>query len=87
MSAPVPPAGGGTESTMPIRLPVQAPAPAAPPLPLPRRQGQAHLEPQLREPGGAGSGTPFGAFEDPTPADRAEATSPDQPAVGERAAT
>ncbi|MCX6463895.1 MAG: hypothetical protein NTW05_09930, partial [Pseudonocardiales bacterium] len=44
-------------------------------------------EPQLREPGGAGSGTPFGAFDDPTPADRGEATTPDQPAVGERAAT
>ncbi len=33
-------------------------------LPLPRRDGQSHLEPQLREPGGAGSGTPFQAFED-----------------------
>lgn len=32
-------------------------------LPLPRRDGQSHLEPQLREPGGAGSGTPFEAFD------------------------
>lgn len=42
-------------------------------LPLPRRDGQTHLEPQLREPGGAGSGTPFEAFDtddtpDPDPA-------------------
>lgn len=32
-------------------------------LPLPRRDGQTHLEPQLREPGGTGSGTPFAAFD------------------------
>ncbi|MDN5933601.1 MAG: hypothetical protein L0I24_21460 [Pseudonocardia sp.] len=32
-------------------------------LPLPRREGQSHLEPQLREPGGAGSGTPCEAFD------------------------
>lgn len=31
-------------------------------LPLPRRDGQTHLEPQLREQHGAGSGTPFAAF-------------------------
>jgi hypothetical protein len=29
---------------------------------LPRRHSQAHLEPQLREPGGSGTGTPFMAF-------------------------
>ncbi len=39
---------------MPMRLP-------APPG-LPRRRRQAHIEPQLREPGGAGTGTPFVAF-------------------------
>jgi hypothetical protein len=31
---------------------------------LPRRSRQHHLEPQLREPGGAGNGTPFAAFAD-----------------------
>ena len=31
-------------------------------LPLPRRARQAHLEPQLRLPGGTGNGTPFTAF-------------------------
>lgn len=31
-------------------------------LPLPRRDEQTHLEPQLRERDGAGSGTPFTAF-------------------------
>ncbi len=39
---------------MPMRL-------TAPPG-LPRRRRQAHIEPQLREPGGAGTGTPFVAF-------------------------
>ncbi len=45
------------ERTMPIRRPT---APALPA--LPRRRTQAHLEPQLREPGGSGTGTPFLAF-------------------------
>lgn len=31
-------------------------------LPLPRRDVQTHLEPQLREQHGAGTGTPFAAF-------------------------
>ncbi|NMH80499.1 hypothetical protein HF577_25865, partial [Pseudonocardia xinjiangensis] len=31
-------------------------------LPLPRRRRQAHLEPQLRNPGGGDAGTPFSAF-------------------------
>lgn len=35
--------------------------------PLPRRSRQRHLEPQLREPGGSGHGTPFAAFSDPDP--------------------
>ncbi len=30
--------------------------------PLPRRSAQGHIEPQLRMPGGAGTGTPFTAF-------------------------
>ena len=39
--------------------------------PLPRRSAQGHIEPQLRLPGGAGTGTPFTPFgpdHDPTPA-------------------
>lgn len=42
--------------------PPDGPTPAREQLPLPRRQSQSHLEPQLREPGGTGSGTPFAAF-------------------------
>ena len=56
------------------------PTPEREQLPLPRRDRQSHLEPQLRTPGGTGSGTPFAAFAaeaaDPTrnpPADRAAA--------------
>jgi len=30
--------------------------------PLPRRKAQDHIEPQLRTPGGAGTGTAFAAF-------------------------
>jgi hypothetical protein len=30
--------------------------------PLPRRSAQGHIEPQLRTPGGAGTGTPFTPF-------------------------
>jgi hypothetical protein len=30
--------------------------------PLPRRSAQGHIEPQLRIPGGAGTGTPFTPF-------------------------
>jgi hypothetical protein len=40
--------------------------PAREQLPLPRRRQQAHLEPQLRERGGSGTGTPFSAFSAPT---------------------
>lgn len=32
---------------------------------LPRRSAQRHLEPQLRETRGVGSGTPFAAFDPP----------------------
>jgi hypothetical protein len=53
--------------------------PAREQLPLPRRRQQAHLEPQLRERGGSGDGTPFAAFT-PTvtdqPSDGADATGP-----------
>jgi hypothetical protein len=38
------------------------PPPRREQLPLPRRAQQSHLEPQLRVPGGTGSGTPFAAF-------------------------
>ncbi len=38
---------------------------------LPRRSPQHHLEPQLREPGGGGDGTPFAAFADPASTDDA----------------
>jgi hypothetical protein len=41
------------------------PTPAREQLPLPRRRRQSHLEPQLRTPGGAGTGTPFAAFTPP----------------------
>lgn len=54
---------------------IDPPPPAREQLPLPRRQQQAHLEPQLRDPSGAGSGTPFAPFTPtepgpPAPADR-----------------
>jgi hypothetical protein len=42
--------------------PPDGPTPAREQLPLPRRQRQSHIEPQLRTPGSAGSGTPFAAF-------------------------
>jgi hypothetical protein len=42
--------------------PPDGPTPAREQLPLPRRRRQSHLEPQLRTPGGPGSGTPFAAF-------------------------
>jgi hypothetical protein len=38
------------------------PTPAREQLPLPRRRNQSHLEPQLRTPGSAGTGTPFTPF-------------------------
>ena len=41
------------------------PPPRREQLPLPRRSQQDHLEPQLREPGGSGEGTPFLPFADP----------------------
>lgn len=42
--------------------PPDGPTPAREQLPLPRRRRQTHLEPQLRTPGGAGTGTPFAPF-------------------------
>ncbi len=46
------------------RLDDDPPPPRREQLPLPRRARQRHLEPQLREPGGSGDGTPFAAFAD-----------------------
>jgi hypothetical protein len=54
-SEPIDPRSGVEESR----------APAREQLPLPRRRQQAHIEPQLREPNGAGAGTPFSAFSAP----------------------
>jgi hypothetical protein len=42
------------------RLDARPPSGAA--NPLPRRSAQGHIEPQLRTPGGAGTGTPFTPF-------------------------
>lgn len=55
-------------------------------LPLPRRAEQTHLEPQLCEPGSAGTGTPFAAFDPGGPAGAAVAGPGRVPATG-RAAT
>jgi hypothetical protein len=52
----------GRESPPVLRTADDPPPPAREQLPLPRRRQQAHLEPQLRNPGGAGTGTPFAAF-------------------------
>lgn len=51
------------------------------PAALPRRSRRRHLEPQLREPGGSGDGTPFAAFTAPD----ADATE-DADGAGTRAA-
>ena len=57
---------GRSEPVDPHPAPVEESlAPAREQLPLPRRRQQAHLEPQLREPGGPGVGTPFSAFSTP----------------------
>jgi hypothetical protein len=45
-----------------LPAPPDGPTPAREQLPLPRRRRQAHIEPQLRTPGGTGTGTPFAAF-------------------------
>ena len=55
--------------------PADPPPPAREQLPLPRRAGQENLEPQLRNPGGIGTGSPFAAF---------AATVPSQATAGER---
>jgi len=64
-------------------LPPDGPTPAREQLPLPRRRRQSHLEPQLRTPGGTGSGTPFTAFV--TEDDDAEAPDTDSAECRERA--
>jgi hypothetical protein len=51
------------------------PPPAREQLPLPRRRRQAHLEPQLRNPGGGDAGPPFSAFS--TQNDKPAETGPD----------
>ncbi len=45
-----------------VPAPPDGPTPAREQLPLPRRRRQSHIEPQLRTPGGTGTGTPFAAF-------------------------
>jgi hypothetical protein len=58
------------------------PTPAREQLPLPRRRRQSHLEPQLRNPDGTGSGTPFAAFdEDPAEPGRNDDDGPDRAAA------
>ena len=42
--------------------PLDGPPPARAQRPRPRRRRQSHIEPQLRTPGSAGTGTPFTAF-------------------------
>lgn len=84
-SRPEPSRGGtgdGAETTTPIR---RAAPVSSGTVPLPRRREQAHLEPQLREPGGAGAGTPFGAFAGP-PADAPAEPDASTPPAGSRAA-
>jgi hypothetical protein len=66
------------------RIP-DGPPPARERLPLPRRRRQAHLEPQLRTPGGAGSGTPFAAFGSPPSLPPAPAPPPASADRAERA--
>jgi hypothetical protein len=57
------------------------PPPRREQLPLPRRSQQGHLEPQLREPGGSGGGTPFRPF-----ADTESEPAPSRAQPGEQAA-
>jgi hypothetical protein len=57
--------------------PPDGPTPAREQLPLPRRQRQSHIEPQLRTPGGTGSGTPFAAFAADGAPEPARNTSPE----------
>ena len=57
----------GEPPVHPLRTePDDPPPPTREQLPLPRRAGQSHLEPQLRTPGSAGDGTPFAAFTAPS---------------------
>ncbi|WP_219413603.1 hypothetical protein [Pseudonocardia nigra] len=67
--------------------PLDPPPPAREQLPLPRRRQQAHLEPQLRTPGGAGSGTPFAAFAADEPASPQPRSAATERAAAFRAAT
>ena len=54
--------GRGSQRSMPkrdghARHQVDDKSPSGVPNPLPRRSAQGHLEPQLRHPGGSGTGT------------------------------
>jgi hypothetical protein len=57
--------------------PPDGPTPAREQLPLPRRRRQSHIEPQLRTPGGTGTGTPFAAFGAESAPEPARSTSSD----------
>jgi hypothetical protein len=46
----------------PLQRADDPPPPQREQLPLPQREQQAHLEPQLRVPGSPGTGTPFAPF-------------------------
>lgn len=66
-------AGRGEPPVHPLHTePDDPPPPTREQLPLPRRAGQSHLEPQLRTPGSAGDGTPFAAFAAPVSGRRPE---------------
>jgi hypothetical protein len=60
-----------------VPAPPDGPTPAREQLPLPRRRRQSHIEPQLRTPGGAGTGTPFAAFGSDAAPEPARSTPPD----------
>lgn len=74
----------GREGPPALRTAGDPPPPAREQLPLPQRRRQSHLEPQLRDPGSSGTGTPFAAFacEDTAPVEAAAADP--APSTGER---
>jgi hypothetical protein len=57
--------------------PPDGPTPTREQLPLPRRRRQSHIEPQLRTPGGTGTGTPFAAFAAEPAPDPARSAAPE----------
>jgi hypothetical protein len=68
-----------------VPAPLDGPPPAREQLPLPRRRRQAHIEPQLRTPGGNGSGTPFAAFTTEGTPDATRNASPERHERGKQA--